>query len=92
MMAMSVDMTPSGNTATSILSIVPCAQLNANGIQDAEETAVDTLTFDVTAQLIPVAYPMVGFSYVMSYNSSTLTSRRTIPRFMLAARSRQRRV
>lgn len=86
MTAMSVDMALFGNSPTSVLSIQPCAQLNANGIQDAEETAVDTLTFDVTAQIIPVAYPLVGFGYVLSYDSSTLNIQTHDPAYMLVAK------
>jgi hypothetical protein len=51
--AMSVDMNTTGNTSSAVTSIESCARMNTNGIQDADETAVDTLTFDVTAQGVP---------------------------------------
>src|SRR2546423_1032942 len=68
--AFSIDMNIAGNTPSNLANTSPhvetlgptdnCAQLNANGIQDADETAVDTLTFDVTATNIPASTAMIG--------------------------------
>lgn len=85
MTAMSVDMALFGNSPTSVLSIQPCAQLNANGRQDAEETGVDTLTFDVTAQGIPAEASMIVFAFTLIYDSQWFTVQSEDQDFMLAA-------
>lgn len=68
MMAMSIDMSIAGNTPTSVLNVQDCARLNANGIQDAQETAIDTLTFDLVAQGIPAKAPMISFLAELAYD------------------------
>src|SRR2546425_223232 len=81
--AFSVDMNITGNTPSNLNNTSPhvetlgptdfCAQLNANGVQDADETAVDTLTFDVTATNVPSATATIGFAYTLHYPETQLT-------------------
>jgi hypothetical protein len=49
-----------------------CARINENGIQDADEDAVDTLFVDVTAVNIPTSNRMVQWTGTLVYNSSKL--------------------
>src|SRR5438309_3489746 len=93
--AFSVDMNIAGNTPTNLAGTSPhvetlgptdfCARLNPNGIQDADETAVDTLTFDVTATNIPASTAMIGFAYTLHYDESLLTIQSQEQRFLIAA-------
>ncbi|HET9476431.1 MAG TPA: thrombospondin type 3 repeat-containing protein [Dehalococcoidia bacterium] len=64
-----LDMDPAGNTATSIGSIQSCARINPNGVQDADEDAIDAISIDVVTgpQGIPAGNPMIGFSYRLGY-------------------------
>jgi len=83
--AMSVDMDITGNTATAIGAQTFCARIDENGVQDADETAVDTVTFDITALTIPVfndqgdANPannvggIIAYSIVLQYDETLLT-------------------
>lgn len=68
-----LDANPSGNTATSLGEIDTCARIDLNGIQDADESSVDTVTIDIAVMDIPPAHPMVGFSAVLNYPESDLT-------------------
>ena len=70
---MSLDMDPTGNTATSLGTREVCARINENGIQDADEDSVDTVTLDATATNIPAGTAMIGFTHSISYNESELT-------------------
>jgi hypothetical protein len=53
MSAMSVDMDTAGNTSSVVGPIESCARLDPNATLDADETATDTLTVDVTAEGVP---------------------------------------
>ena len=93
MAAMSIDMNVAGNTAsglpvghTEVLgSLQSCAQITENGIQDADETAVDTLTFDITALNIPAAYAMIGFAYQFDFPSASVLVASEDQNFLLTA-------
>src|SRR5574341_859089 len=73
--AASVDMDPGAtpaNTATSLGTIEPCAQIVENNIQDADEDAVDQIFVDVTVQGVPAgssagANGMIGYSYTLTF-------------------------
>jgi len=74
--AMSIDMDPSAapaNTAASLGTRQDCARINENGILDADEDAVDTVQFDVTALNIPAANAIVAFGYGLDYDESALS-------------------
>jgi hypothetical protein len=51
--AMSIDMNIAGNTSSVLSTTETCARLNENNIQDADESSVDSLTFDTTAAGVP---------------------------------------
>ena len=81
-----LDMNPSAtpaNTATSLGSRQTCARIEANGLQDADEDAVDAIIIDVTATNITSAHPVIGFSYDVSYNETSLTLQAHDPNFLL---------
>src|SRR5574341_50228 len=95
-----IDMQDAGNTAsglpaghTEVLgSVETCVQINENGIQDADEDAVDAVFFDVTVVNIPTNPPsvhnptgVIGFAYVINYNSANLTIAAEDPNFFLRA-------
>ncbi|HSP54697.1 MAG TPA: hypothetical protein VLS25_03835 [Dehalococcoidia bacterium] len=67
----SIDLWPTffpANTATSIGTNEPsCVRANLNGVVDADEVAVDTLEFDVTATGIPASNPMIAYAYTLNY-------------------------
>ncbi len=83
--AFSIDMDPTGNTATSLGSRQTCARITANGVQDADEDATDAVDLDVTATAVPASAPMVGFEYVIIYDESNLTIQAYQGGFLLAA-------
>jgi len=85
--AMSVDMDPSGNTATSIGPREFCARINRNGAMDADEDTVDGLTIDVTAgpEGIPADNPMIGFTLALSYDAGLADIVAEDIRFLLAS-------
>src|SRR5574342_616053 len=68
--AMSIDMDITGNTATALGTRESCARINENNTMDADETAVDTLTVDVTAVNIPASNPAIGFAYELNFPDS----------------------
>jgi hypothetical protein len=51
--AMSIDMNTSGNSDIALGMRQTCARINENGVQDADETGVDSVTFDTTAEGVP---------------------------------------
>ena len=74
--AMTIDMDPSAtpaNTATSIGSIQSCARINENGMMDADEDGVDTLTVDVLAVNIPSSNPMNVYMYHLGYSAGNVS-------------------
>ena len=86
----SIDMDPSaapGNTATSIGSVQPCAQVNENGIMDADEDSVDTLEFDIVVGPagIPAGNPMIAFDASFVYSSANLSVVSADVNFLLAS-------
>ena len=83
--AMSIDMNTTGNTATDLGSRQPCARINENNIQDADETAVDMITLDVTATNIPVATAMNAFQFDLAYSAANLKVTAKDVTLMLAA-------
>jgi len=83
--ALSIDMDPMGNTATSLGTREFCARINENVILDADEDAVDTLTIDVTATNIPASNPMIGYEYTFNYSDTNLTLVSQNPEFLLSA-------
>src|SRR3972149_7554428 len=69
--AFSVDMNPFGptsNTATALGSRQTCAGIKLNGVQDADEDAVDKVIFDVTATQIPASTAMTAFQFYLLHN------------------------
>src|SRR6266571_4966879 len=73
--AMSIDLDPSGNTATSLGPLDSCREVQPG----------DTLTFDVTATNIPASNPMIGFQYVVVYDDTNFTIQTQDHQFLLAA-------
>ena len=74
--AMTIDMDPSAtpaNTATSIGSIQSCARINENGMMDADEDGIDTLTVDVLADNIPSDAPMNVYMYHLGYSAGNVS-------------------
>jgi hypothetical protein len=74
--AMTIDMDPSAppaNTATSIGSIQSCARINENGVMDADEDGVDTMTVDVLADNIPSDAPMNVYQYHLGYSAGNVS-------------------
>jgi hypothetical protein len=83
---MALDMNITGNTSVLIPSIEQCARIDENGVQDADETGVDTLTVDVIIQGVPVYSDggtpgdtnddtggTIGYQVVVNYPSATFT-------------------
>lgn len=64
-----IDMDPSGNTPTTIGTIEPCARINRNGVQDADEDGVDVVDLDITTGIvgIPVSNPVNAFEIYLNY-------------------------
>ena len=48
-----IDMDPTGNAATSVGPIQGCARINKNGVQDADEDAIDTVFADIVRERHP---------------------------------------
>lgn len=69
-----LDMDPAGNTPTSIASVDACARINRNGVQDADEDAIDSIDIDiVTGPVgIPATTRMFGFVAFLSYPSGVI--------------------
>jgi len=89
--AMSIDMNPAGipaNTATTLGSRERCQRINENDLQDADETSVDAVQFDVTAEGIPPyssgAGGIVAFLYLLSYCSANLSVQSASSMWLLA--------
>ena len=81
---MAIDMNTSGNSANTVGTIETCARIIENDVQDADETAVDALTLDVTIQGIPpydAGTPsqgdetggIIGFGYELHYDTTQMT-------------------
>jgi hypothetical protein len=62
-------MDPAGNTATSIGTVQPCARINENNIQDADEDGVDSVDIHVVTGPagIPSSHPLAAFSFDVSF-------------------------
>src|SRR5437870_1290137 len=73
--AMSIDLDPSGNTATSLGPLDSCREVQPG----------DTVTLDVTATNIPASNPMVAFSYAIRYDDVNLPIQSQDHNFLLAA-------
>src|SRR5574341_1009035 len=79
--AVAVDMDPASapaNTTSVVGTIQPCARINENNVQDADEDAVDQLFVDVTAVGIPAgssagAVGMIGYSYQLAFPDTHLS-------------------
>lgn len=98
--AISVDMDTAGNAALSLGPRDVCARLNVNGVQDADEDAVDVVEMDVTITNVPpyVDNPPLGvrpdsndaggitvYSFELTYDGDNLTFVAHDPRYMLTA-------
>jgi hypothetical protein len=64
-----LDMDPTGNTASSIGSIEPCARINPNGFADADEDGIDFIEIDAVTgpSGIPASNPMIAFQAFLDY-------------------------
>jgi hypothetical protein len=74
--AFSVDMNPFGpaaNTATTLSTQQTCAGIKLNGVQDADEDAIDKVTFDVTATQVPALTAMSAFQFDLAHDDVKLT-------------------
>jgi len=55
-----------------------CARVNHNGILDADEDSIDTVSIDIVAMNIPLATPMIAWAFEMDYPASLNVTARTI--------------
>jgi hypothetical protein len=64
-----IDMDPTGNTATSIGTVEPCARVNPNGIQDADEETIDSVDIDIVTGPagIPASNPAIALTTTLTY-------------------------
>jgi hypothetical protein len=83
MEALLIDMDVTGNDATTVGTIEQCARIDLNGVQDADETDVDTLTFDVVAINIPEIAPMIAVGFGIFYPEDVLTIQSADKNFLL---------
>lgn len=58
------------NTATSIGSTEVCREIAFNGVQDADEDGVDTISVDVVADA--TEYALSGFQFTLNYDPAVL--------------------
>jgi hypothetical protein len=64
-----IDMAPTGNAATTVRTVETCAEIDPNGVQDADEDSVDALDVDVVVgpSGFPAANPMIAFAFKLVY-------------------------
>jgi len=85
-----IDMNPnliSANTATSVSTQQTCGRIDRNGLQDADEDAVDALVVDLTVTNVPASAPMMGFMFTIAYNEGVLSVKAGDPNFFVTAQS-----
>ena len=73
--AMSIDLDPTGNTATSLGPLDSCVEARQG----------DVVTVDVTALNVPAATAMIGFSYRIEYDESRVWVETQDQQFFLAS-------
>lgn len=83
MEAMRIDMDVTGNDATTVGTVEQCARIDVNGVQDADETDIDTVTFDVVAINIPSIAPMIAVGFSILYPEDVLTIQSANSEFLL---------
>ncbi len=75
MEAMSIDMDTTGNSATSLGPRDECVVASPGS----------TITLDVTAASVPVAYPMLAFTFTLNFPAGVITVESANPNFLLAS-------
>lgn len=75
MEAMSIDMDTVGNSATSLGPRDECIVASPGS----------TITLDVTAASVPVAYPMLAFTFTLNFPAGVITVESANPNFLLAS-------
>jgi Thrombospondin type 3 repeat len=83
--AMSLDMDPTGNTATALGTRETCAIITNNGVVDADEDSVDAVNIDLTATNIPTSNRMIAFQAAINYSEANLTVDSANFAFLLAS-------
>jgi hypothetical protein len=71
---LSVDMDPTGNSATAVGSVQDCAAIIKDGIQDADEDDVDTVFIDVVVGPagIPADRPLTAIGFDLTFPDSAV--------------------
>ena len=71
---MAIDMDPTGNTATSVGTVEPCARIDEDDGMAGDEDEVDTVYFDVVVPGtgVPAAHPLTGIGFEVNFSSANL--------------------
>ena len=85
--AMSLDLDPSGNSATVLGTREDCAIITVNGVMDGDEDSIDAVDVDVTATNIPTTHRMIAFGGTIGYSEANLTIEAVNINLLLAANS-----